>query len=533
MWLAAVVGFAALHAVHLDADFPNHSPWLADWAKYTDEGWYGNAAMRAHLFGNWYMAGDFNPAVAMPVWPFLEWVLFFFTGVSLAAARGLAIAAFIGNLLLGYLLLRAKGPRWVALLALTLMATSPFLYCFSRLAILEPLLTTWTLAALNLAVRLPRLRRPVWGAAGAGLVFALAMLTKPTAVFSLPALGWAVAAPLWRTRRLALKCAAAAGGAAAAGYGLWIGLVAGCGLLRDYEYTFFVNTYPRPKGMVWPLVSLWWSFHGGLWVDKVLAPLAGIMVLGAAIFWRAGWARRLLANPVFGASALSAAGTILFMTYQNHPQPRYFAYLAPFCFFLVAMGIEALVSGAAESGAAGGSASGAARGVGREFAARGAGWTAMGLAALAACLNGARTLGYATHPEYTFVRAAEQLTRYIDTHPNGRRLLVSVSGDEITLATRLPTLCDDFGTTDLPEKLAAYRPGWYASWNDIDPGTLEDLHIRFSIEQAAEFPALDDPGRNLLVLFKLHPLPGGEVREPLEQNLRDELPGDSFDAPVE
>ncbi|MGA7343926.1 MAG: hypothetical protein WBX18_25230, partial [Terracidiphilus sp.] len=173
------------------------------------------------------------------------------------------------------------------------------------------------------------------------------------------------------------------------------------------------------------------------------------------------------------------------------------------------------------------------RGVGREFAARGAGWTAMGLAALAACLNGARTLGYATHPEYTFVRAAEQLTRYIDTHPNGRRLLVSVSGDEITLATRLPTLCDDFGTTDLPEKLAAYRPGWYASWNDIDPGTLEDLHIRFSIEQAAEFPALDDPGRNLLVLFKLHPLPGGEVREPLEQNLRDELPGDSFDAPVE
>ena len=68
VWLAAVVGFAALHAVHLDADFPNHSPWLADWAKYTDEGWYGNAAMRAHLFGNWYMAGDFNPAVAMPVW---------------------------------------------------------------------------------------------------------------------------------------------------------------------------------------------------------------------------------------------------------------------------------------------------------------------------------------------------------------------------------------------------------------------------------------------------------------------------------
>ena len=55
------------------------SQWIAvdfDWAKYTDEGWYGNAAIRAHLFGNWYMAGDFNPAVAVPVWPFVEWLLF-------------------------------------------------------------------------------------------------------------------------------------------------------------------------------------------------------------------------------------------------------------------------------------------------------------------------------------------------------------------------------------------------------------------------------------------------------------------------
>jgi len=52
-WVLAIVGFAALHAWHLRADFPNGSPWTMDWAKYTDEGWYGNAAVRAHLFGNW------------------------------------------------------------------------------------------------------------------------------------------------------------------------------------------------------------------------------------------------------------------------------------------------------------------------------------------------------------------------------------------------------------------------------------------------------------------------------------------------
>ena len=143
-WLLFIGGFAVLHALHLNADFPNHTPWFSDWAKYTDEGWYANGAVRAHLFGSWYLRGDFNPAPAVPVWPLLEWVLFFVTGVTIEAARGLAVAFFFANLILSYLLLSAQCPRgrsrWVALLALTLLVTSPFLYCFSRLAILEPML---------------------------------------------------------------------------------------------------------------------------------------------------------------------------------------------------------------------------------------------------------------------------------------------------------------------------------------------------------------------------------------------------------
>jgi hypothetical protein len=99
-------------------------------------------------------------------------------------------------------------------------------------------------------------------------------------------------------------------------------------------------------------------------------------------------------------------------------------------------------------------------------------------------------------------------------------------------------LCDDFSTPsdqfpDLPHKLAYYQPGWYATWNDLDPGTLEDLHNHFSLEQVASFRAFDDPDRNLLVLFKLHPVPGGKVREQSEQNLQIPLPGDKIDIPVE
>ena len=513
-WVAAVAGFAVLHALHLRADFPNYSPWSMDWAKYTDEGWYGNAAIRAHLSGHWYVPGDFNPAVATPVWPLLEWVLFFFTGVTPQAARGMAIAAFFLNLGLGYLLLRARGSRWMALLAVTLVATNPFVYSFSRLAILEPWLMTFTLTAINLAVRLARCKRPMAVAALIGVLFTTMMLAKTTAIFLLPALGWAMVAPLWRTKKRAIHCAIAAGAAFSLSYGAWMWMVIHRGLMADYRYFFFINKYDRPTQFYWPLVSLWWSFHGGLWVDRMLVPLAGVLTLGAAGFWRKG--RGLLLDPVFGTSVLAVAGYILFMTYQDHPQPRYFAVVAVFSFFIVAMGTEALLE------RAGGGA-----------AWRAAGWAASALIAIAVCVNGAWTLHYALHPQYTFVNAADRLAQYIDAHPNGNRLLLSVSGDELTLLNHVPALCDDFGTMELPDKIAKYQPGWFASWNDLDPGTLADLHTRYSLEQVAAFPAFDDKERNVLILFKLHPLPNGAVRDQGDSDLTQELPEDKFDAPVE
>jgi hypothetical protein len=537
VWVVAIGAFAVLHALNLAADFPNHTAWHIDWAKYTDEGWYGNAAVRAHLFGHWYVAGDFNPAPAVPVWPFLEWIVFFFTGVTIEAARGLSITFFFANLVLCYALLRPRAPRWVALLALTLIVTSPFLYCFSRLAILEPMLTTLTLAVLNLAVRLPRMRHPVATAAGIGVLFTLMMLTKTTAIFLLPAIGWAIFAAFWdrgeasanSTRsslrawfhHRAIQCAAWAALTFAVTFGGWMALVLALGYMGDYKFLLFINKYVKPTEFYWPLLSFWWSLHASVWVDRLLIPLSGLLIvtpLIAATFFRkrAGWATELLIDPVFGACILAAGGYILFMTYQNHPQPRYFALVAVFCFLIVAMAAGKLCE---------------QRGVRRTF-----GSAAIALAAIASMVNGASTLSFAAHPEYTFVNAARQLTDYIDQHPNGSRLLVSISGDEITLITHLQSLCDDFSMhtpqfPDLGAKLAYYKPGWWATWNDIDPGTLEDLHTHYSLEQVAEFKALDDPERNVLVLFKLHPLPEPRVIE--GNNLQQPLPGDKIDIMIE
>jgi hypothetical protein len=539
VWWVFIGCFALIHAVNLTADFPNHTPWHMDWAKYTDEGWYGNAAIRAHLFENWYVPGDFNPAPAVPVWPFLEWILFFFTGVSVEAARGLAVAFFFANLALCFTLIRTRGPRWMALLAMSLLVTSPFLYCFSRLAILEPMLTTLTLAVLNIAVRLPRMRRPIAVSVLIGVLFTLMMLTKTTAIFLLPAIGWTIFAAFWDrgevasdTERSSLRtwfhqcsprCAAAALISFILTFGAWMALVIALGYLADYKYLLFINQYKKPTEFYWPLLSFWWSFHGTIWIDHILIPLAGVLIVSALIAAtlfkkRAPWGTELLIDPVFGACILAAAGFILFMTYQNHPQPRYFALVAVFCFLIVAMGAAKLAT---------------QTGFRRFF-----GWGAVALAAIASVVNGVSTLSYAAHPEYTLASAARQLTDYIDQHPNGNRLLVSISGDEITLLTHLRTLCDDFGMRtrkfpDLAAKLAYYQPGWWATWNSIDPGTLEDIHTHYSLEQVASFRAFDEPDRNLLVLFKLHPLPDGEFRLIRGDNLQQALPEDKIDIPIE
>ncbi len=77
-------------------------------------------------------------------------------------------------------------------------------------------------------------------------------------------------------------------------------------------------------------------------------------------------------------------------------------------------------------------------------------YATVALAAIVSADNLRQILHWTRHPEYTWITAANQLTSYIDQHPNGNRLLLSISGDNITLITHLPAICDDFGTWDLP-----------------------------------------------------------------------------------
>ena len=491
--LAAV--FFALHFPHLNADFPNNSPW-SDWSKYTDEGWYGDAAIRHYLFGHWYFKGDFNPAVALPVWPALELVLFRFTGVSAAAARALTLGVFAVTLLALYrLIARHTHPRTeisaqplAAPLAVFLLCASPFLYVFERMAILEPLLIALTVLALLAASHLQphslnerQVRRALPTVALALLLPAM-VLTKTTAICLFPAILYMVWARAGYRLRPALRLAVPP---ALVGLALWLAyffLFVRPHYLEDYRYLFSANAYTGIE--LEPLYSVVLNTLGdGAWMGKALytSLYAALTLL---LFWRP----RLLTNPLIPALLLWIGGYFAFLAYHNNLQPRYYLVVAVPITVVVAMGIDSF----------------------RQAQNRAAVMiTSIACAVLVLAIaipDTVQQIGYLRHPTYEFEAAAQGIKRIVLADKTHSHLILSISGSDLTLMTGLPSIDDDFGTYDMDVRVKQYQPGWYAAWNDVEDDKADAITPFYQMQRVAAFPAYDDPDRNLLILYRLDPI---------------------------
>jgi len=543
--LAAVI-FFALHFVHLRADFPNHSAWM-DWSKYTDEGWYGDAAIRHYQLGHWYVPGDFNAAVALPVWPAIEMVLFRATGVSLTAARALTVVVFGLSLVCCYALIRrwsnqghdlfrgevsrvasagSPTPSLAPAIALLLLAVSPYCFAFMRLAILEPLLILLTLAAMMVASIAGRAGADACGeatqrrlssasakwAVGLGLLLPLMVLTKTTGIFLFPAIFWLVWASSGYRVRPALIVALASGAVGAALWGGYYGLLVRPHYLIDYRYLFSANAYTGiTRATLWPVIAE--TFSDGAWIGETLFVLATVAAVGslAGLFFR-----RLRGNPLVVALLLWIFGYGAFLAYHANLQPRYYLVLAIPLTMLVAIAFDAVLARALAGwpiGAAQALEIPAAPGIGSRMGM----WPlrltagASGVALAAAAFLGARqTIGFVRHPEYTWVSAAKQIDaeikRDLAAQPGHSPLVLSISGSDLSLITGLRTICDDFGTMTLPDRLAAYKPGYFATWNDVEDDKMEALAPMYRLVRVMAVPAFDDPERNLLVLYRLDPV---------------------------
>ncbi len=519
--------FLILHAFHLSADFPNHSPWM-DWAKYTDEGWYGDGAIRHFQRGHWYVPGDFNPAAALPVWPLLEAALFRFTGVSLTAARGLTVAIFGLILAASYLLLR----RWQNLaatpdqrpartlapaIAVLLLAVSPFCYVFTRMAILEPLLILLTLLALlaasyatpeqgiepiSIRTRLQQLIPVV----SLGLLLPLMVLTKTTAIFLFPAVCWILWARADYRVRPFLRLALAAGALAAVTWIAYYAFIVRPHFLDDYHYLFSANAYTGITPAT-ALSVLGDTITDGLWIGNILYPLALLAAFSALIL-----RPRLLRNPLIPALLLWAAGYTAFLAYHNNLQPRYYLVLTVPLTLLIPIVFSTLWTRTRSNS----EPQTEPRTALRRLA------TASILAVLAVITvtDARQTIHYVRTPDYTFTTAAAEIRQIVTADHTHNPLILSISGSNLSLMTGLPSICDDFGTMDLAVRVRAYNPGWYVAWNQVDDDKMDALAPTYHLQRVAAFPAMDDPERNLLILYRLDPaIPGTPPRRHRKPNI--------------
>ncbi len=472
LWLV-IAALCAWRFTGLAADFPNQSQWMLDQAKYTDEGWWGGAAVMQHLTGHWFVGGDYNPATAVPVWPILLAALFHFTGVSILAARALNVAISIANVALVYLVVRRNvepGQELPPLLAALLLAASPFASVYSHLAILDTFIAFQFCLCLLLASRAAQR-----GAISLALIAVLAacmLLTKTTALVLLPAIAWMLLLSMTVTGLNCLRVLLAVGLAPALLIGLFHQLIVKLGFCADYTYFFNVNA---AEDLEWSqtLAMLGHLAVACLWVDRILIPAALVALIASIL-----WLRPLWKNPLFVASWLAIAGQLaLLFRLQDSYAPRHFIALLVPILFILTLALAQLRT-------------------------RPVYLTAVVLLFLAAAFNIATLVSLARNRTYAFYDAARDIHTIVVRQSHRNHMLLGVSAAQLGLITGFPSINDVYGTEELPAKVRRYDPEWFVAWNGVGDDDRAAL-AGYRMEKVSTYQVFDDRERDILILYQL------------------------------
>jgi 4-amino-4-deoxy-L-arabinose transferase-like glycosyltransferase len=475
LFLLLMLSLCLLRFFYLRADFPNHSPWMLDQAKFTDEGWWAGAAVRHFLFGHWQVAGDYNPAVAVPVWPLFLTAVFHFTGVSIVAARVVSVFFSIATVGLVYHLVRrygGAGAETVAALAALLLAASPFAFAFSRLATLDTIVVFEFCFLLWIASFADRDR--LWPATIIGVLTPIMLLTKTTALVLLPAVLWLLCTG---AKKRFLRSILVVGALTGAEIGIYLAIVLRSRYADDYQYFFDINALAEVEWRK-SLSLLSQLLHHGMWIDQFLYPAAmAVLLLSLAWLWQ------LWRNPLFAASWIAfAAEAVYILRRQDDYAPRYFLVMLVPLILILAITLQEL------------------KARNRSLA-----WLLEAILAIAVILDTVQVVGFVHHRQYQFYDAAKSIQAIVEGDPNTHRLLLGSSGDQLSLMTGIPSINDGYSSQDLAQKAKLLRPGWYVGWNELDQDYLDELSA-FRLDKVAVYRVFDHDERDLLTLYRMVPV---------------------------
>ncbi len=465
--------FFALTFLHLRADFPYNTTWN-DPAKMTDEGWYSNGAIHLLTLGHWYAPETFNPSVALPVWPLMLVPWFQLFGVHMASARALTVFMYGLTLLLMYLVLRRTEDGLVPFTAVALMAVNPFCYAFNRLAILEPLMVFWLMLGFWVAGR--RDGSPIRRAVLTGIVIAGLVLTKTTGLILVPAIVYYWWASSARTgtrflRPLAISIALLVGI-----FMTYLLLVFWSGHLGDLRTFFSINNDHLYRGILRTVAGM--ALTESLPIGKVLVPVAFLTFALSII-----WIKELWQKPLFVACVMSIVSYLAFVAFHTKFPPRYYLVLAAPVTIIALLGVVALWRRQPVYAA-----------------------PLIGLLLASGVSMMVRTAGFVRHPQYRFAQAAEGMARIMHADASAHPVLLSSSGDDISLFVGIPAISPEYTAHGETALLNHYHPDFYAAWdNRPDLRMTARLSNLYSLVEKGRYTAFDETSRRTLVLYKLLP----------------------------
>lgn len=430
MITSAIVGLSILRFLHIEADFPSGLNWSGD--LYTDEGWYSSGAIALTTTGQWLVEGDFNPIVNMPMLHVILAGVFRIAGMSLASARFTIVAWSLAVTACTYILVtRFEGKLAGGIAALVLSANFT-LFAYSRLTLNEIPMMGWLLLSILMATSQPSIMAVL-----ASAVFcSAAILTKPTAVFAVPVLLYAI----WhrtsdqksfaKTSMLFLLLVAALAG----GYHVWASVHSP----MDYSYFNSLNLEPRlslaPRSLVWNAMRTVWH---SLPLYPIFFPLAT-----ASALWLLYKKSRTRSSPVLWIAILWMTGYSLILAASSYHPPRYFIPLVIPMALLVALVSSRRTSKGDSTKAV---------------------WFARFFVLAALLLNLVKIIRYVGSPEYSFIRMANDIRIRTQAGERGNDALLGNLAHSIGLATGLRPFNDRLGWLDLTDRLEMYSPDYYIS----------------------------------------------------------------------
>ncbi|MHB1937958.1 MAG: ArnT family glycosyltransferase [Acidobacteriaceae bacterium] len=473
--LLLAICLLALRLLHLRADFPVFHFYDQDGARYTDEGFYTGAALQHFTLGHAYIPGGWNPGMFMPVWPFLVGLVFHFSGISVIAARALAVVCVWLSVLLAYAVARQYRSKTFAYLTAFLIAANALGFFFGRLALLEPAFGMFLLLGIYLAGRV----RPgnYAMAAAVGLVFVVATLTKTTGPFVLPAVLYPIWANNRQDRSTAWKLLATALATGA--------LLMGCAKL------IWMSHFSADAKIILGMSPLWQLenspfrllrfFFRGTWIDPVLFPLALTSAVAAAVRLRFLWR-----DTLFMAAFLWETGYAAFIVYHYDGPPRYFVTMIVPTIWLALIFLQWMW------------------GANKRVAV-----VATACVVASVLWNIASIGDYLFHPKYSLVDASLQIKQIIVAQNQAgaasNELLIGRGADEVSLLSGGLPAMDSDGAMPLERKLDIYHPDWFMYWTNHPYARLEAVASERRLVKQAYFPGLDPFDGAGILLFRVFP----------------------------